>query len=106
MPSRKEKATRCSKCGRPFRAGENAMIESWGTVSKIDAEGRRGLNSWLTYQASNCTLPGDKKHHCWIRHGEVPNLTVDKAGVTCAAGAGSIQAGDYHGFLRNGEFEP
>ncbi len=29
---------------------------------------------------------------------------VDKNGLTCAAGAGSIQAGDYHGFLRDGEF--
>lgn len=45
-----------------------------------------------------------RPHKCWIRHGEPPNLTVDKQGVTCGAGAGSIQAGDYHGFLRNGEF--
>jgi len=58
-------------------------------------------------QASNCTMPDDhdqKRHHCWIRHGEPPLITVDKEGVTCGAGAGSIQSGDYHGFLRNGEF--
>lgn len=57
-------------------------------------------------QASNCTIPDDhqqQRHHCWIRHGTPPDLTVDKNGVTCSAGAGSIQAGNWHGFLRNGE---
>jgi len=54
-------------------------------------------------RASNCTMPNDRTHRCWIRHGTAPNITVDKAGVTCAAGAGSIQAGKYHGFLRNGQ---
>lgn len=54
--------------------------------------------------ASNCTMPGELTHRCWIRHGAPPNFTVDKNGHTCAAGAGSIQAGDYHGFLRNGVF--
>jgi len=52
--------------------------------------------------ASNCTRPNEP-HHCWVRHGEPPNLTVDKNGNTCAAGAGSIQTKDWHGFLRNGE---
>lgn len=55
-------------------------------------------------RASNCTMPDDRLHRCWVRHGEPPNVTVDKAGATCAAGAGSIQAGDYHGFLHNGQF--
>jgi hypothetical protein len=55
-------------------------------------------------RASNCTLKNDRLHRCWIRHGAPPNITVDKAGKTCAAGAGSIQAGSYHGFLRNGQF--
>lgn len=54
--------------------------------------------------ASNCTMKYDHVHRCWVRHGEPPLITVDKNGLTCAAGAGSIQAGDYHGFLRNGEF--
>lgn len=53
--------------------------------------------------ASNCTMKGDTVHRCWVRHGEPPNLTVDKNGVTCAAGAGSIQTPKWHGFLRNGE---
>ncbi len=52
-------------------------------------------------EASNCTRKGES-HHCWIRHGVPPIITVDKDGDTCAAGAGSIQAGAYHGFLRNG----
>lgn len=54
--------------------------------------------------ASNCTMKGDTVHRCWIRHGEPPNLTVDKNGVTCAAGAGSIATKGYHGFLKNGWF--
>lgn len=64
-------------------------------------------------RASNCGLPDDpstppeeRKHWCWVRHGEPPDITVDKAGPTCNAGGGSILSGDYHGFLRNGVFEP
>lgn len=55
-------------------------------------------------EASNCTRPGDKTHACWVRHGDPrqATVTVDKQGDTCAAGAGSIQAGDYHGFLTDG----
>ena len=57
-------------------------------------------------RASNCTMPKDDVHKCWVRTGEPPVLTVGKGGNTCAAGAGSILAGNYHGFLRNGRFEP
>jgi hypothetical protein len=56
-------------------------------------------------RASNCTLPQDNEHRCWIRHGTPPDITVDKDGNTCEAGAGSIQAGNYHGFLRAGHLE-
>lgn len=64
-----------------------------------------GGSEWMIDgRASNCTLPNDDVHRCWIRHGEPPRLTVDKNGLTCAAGAGSIQAGNYHGFLRDGVF--
>jgi len=53
-------------------------------------------------RASNCTMPYDYAHRCWVRHGEPPDITVDKNGVTCQAGAGSIQCGSYHGFLQGG----
>ncbi len=52
--------------------------------------------------ANNCTMKGDTKHKCWCRHGTAPEFHVDKSGITCAAGAGSIVAGNYHGFLHNG----
>jgi len=55
--------------------------------------------------ASNCTLPDDKIHKCWCRHGEAPDFTVDKNGVTCQAGGGSIwvqMPNGFHGFLRDG----
>jgi hypothetical protein len=63
-------------------------------------------NPWhIDGMANNCTdregaMEG--RHKCWVRHGEPPDLTVDKNGVTCSAGAGSIQSGDWHGFLRGG----
>lgn len=61
-------------------------------------------NDWtIDSRASNCTMKDDNAHRCWVRHGEPPHITVDKNGLTCAAGGGSIQSGDYHGFLRDGE---
>jgi hypothetical protein len=69
-----------------------------------------GGHDWVIDSvASNCTLPDDETHRCWMRHGTPPNITVDKEPEppfdhTCDAGAGSIQAGDYHGFLTNGAF--
>jgi hypothetical protein len=56
-------------------------------------------------RASNCTRPDDKEHRCWCRHGVAPDIHVDKDGNTCAAGAGSIICGSYHGFLRHGHLE-
>lgn len=55
-------------------------------------------------RASNCTRKDDDVHRCWCRHGrpEDGTLHVDKNGDTCAAGAGSIVSGDFHGFLHNG----
>jgi hypothetical protein len=64
-------------------------------------------NGWewnIDSRASNCTMLEDRLHRCWCRHGEPPDITVDKNGLTCQAGAGSIQGGDWHGFLKNGEF--
>jgi hypothetical protein len=53
-------------------------------------------------RASNCTLKDDRTHRCWIRSGDPPKVTAGKKGHTCSAGAGSIAAGSYHGFLRDG----
>lgn len=61
------------------------------------------MHDWhIDGPCNNCTRPNEP-HRCWVRHGEPPNLTVDKNGNTCAAGAGSILTPDWHGFLRNGE---
>lgn len=60
-------------------------------------------HSWdIDSRASNCTLPTETTHRCWIREGTPPKVTAGKAGHTCSAGAGSIRSGDYHGFLRDG----
>lgn len=54
--------------------------------------------------ANNCTKPDDKEHRCWVRHGSKPGVIhVDKNGLTCSAGAGSIATPEFHGFLHNGE---
>jgi hypothetical protein len=63
-----------------------------------------GGHDWVVDgRANNCTMPGDNKHKCWVRHGAAPKITVDKNGHTCSAGAGSILVPGYHGFLRNGQ---
>jgi hypothetical protein len=62
-----------------------------------------GGSEWMIdSRASNCTMKDDEVHRCWVRHGTPPELTVDKNGNTCAAGAGSIQTSNWHGFLRGG----
>lgn len=62
-----------------------------------------GVHHWdVDSRASNCQSLGDRTHRCWVRHGVIPNITVNKAGPTCAAGAGSIQVEGWHGFLTNG----
>jgi hypothetical protein len=55
-------------------------------------------------RAANCNRPTDRVHRCWVRTGEPPLITAGKSGDTCSAGAGSIAAGDYHGFLTDGVF--
>lgn len=69
-------------------------------------------------RASNCSRPDDRTHRCWVRHGPLDRLTVDKNGDTCPAGAGSILTHEskvivdggeavlrqaWHGFLRDGQ---
>lgn len=66
-----------------------------------------GETTWdwcIDQRASNCTLPDDDVHKCWVRHGspEEGTLHVDKNGHTCGAGAGSIALPNWHGFLHNG----
>lgn len=74
----------------------NLMVKTPGGEWAIDS------------QANNCTMKDDRKqehHHCWVRTGAPPEVTAGKDGPTCSAGAGSIQCGNYHGFLRNGYLE-
>lgn len=59
-------------------------------------------------RASNCTMKEDTLHRCWVVHGrpEDGNLHVDKAGLSCNAGAGSLDTGRWHGMLQNGWLTP
>jgi hypothetical protein len=86
---------------------------SWMPDSMKGPDGRsvvvrlpNGRDWYVDSRANNCTRPADTTHRCWVRHGTPPDLTVDKSGDTCSAGGGSIQSGDYHGFLRQGFLVP
>jgi hypothetical protein len=106
------RSRQASDVGGPAAAPPGACWDAWWMPE--DWRGPDGIalmvrcpngRDWhVDGQASNCTRPGDRTHKCWIRHGDprAANVTVDKNGETCAAGAGSIQAGDYHGFLQAG----
>ena len=93
-------------------APPGAMWDAWWLADLFAGPDGRCLmvklpngHDWcIDGRASNCTLPDDRAHRCWVRHGTPPAVTVDKNGHTCAAGAGSILSGSYHGFLRDGEF--
>ena len=98
-------------------APAGAMVRfDWATWCRSQDEGAPlviklpdGDLWYVDGQSGNCGRPDDpnqEQHHCWVRHGVVPNITVDKFGApTCAAGAGSIASTHYHGFLRNGFLE-
>lgn len=66
-----------------------------------------GNNHWdIDSRASNCTMKDDTTHRCWVRHGDPAKgeiLHVDKAGITCQAGAGSIVVPEWHGFLHHNQ---
>lgn len=84
------------KCGNSLRG-----LDGHSLVVRLP-----NRHDWLVdSRCSNCTMKEDNIHKCWPRHGEVPNITVDKNGNTCAAGAGSVMVDGWHGFLRNGWLE-
>lgn len=95
-----------------------AMWNAWWLASFGHWRGADGISlmvrcpdghDWcVDGQASNCTMPDDEVHKCWVRHGDPRKgeIHVDKNGVTCKAGAGSIQTGKWHGFLHNSVLRP
>lgn len=67
-----------------------------------------GPHTWrIDSRAKNCKLPDDDVHRCWVRTGkpEDGTLHVGKHGNTCKAGAGSIDTGQWHGYLHHGELK-
>lgn len=95
----------------PYNAPAGAIFRAHWLEDMPDCVGTDGKayycitpgGAWfIDGRASNCGLPEDTVHKCWCRHGEAPYFTVDKNCSSCTAGAGSIQIGGYHGFLRNG----
>lgn len=67
-----------------------------------------GDSLWcIDSRASNCDMKADQAHRCWVRHGDPKTgaVHVDKDGLTCGAGGGSIQTHNWHGFLDHGAFK-
>lgn len=83
-----------------YRA-QRAGVDGRYLVCKVP-NGTDGRFWHMDDRATNCGRPDDDVHRCWVRHGAPPNLTVDKQGDTCVAGAGSIVTETWHGFLRDG----
>ncbi len=80
----------------------------WDTCSGVHLQAilPNGDHWDLNSRASNCTMRQDRIHRCWVITGSAKDGTihVDKNGLTCAAGAGSIAVEGYHGFLHAGFF--
>lgn len=95
---------RCEASGLGYHNAKTPIERIPASDASISFASAHEARQW----ASNCTMPDDKNHKCWVRHGrpEDGTLHVDKNGHTCAAGAGSIVAGNYHGFLHNGHLTP
>lgn len=56
-------------------------------------------------RASNCTQPHDTTHFCWVRHGDIPTITVNKQGPSCGCGHSIVLNSTtrrYHGVLTDG----
>jgi hypothetical protein len=60
--------------------------------------------AWRGPESDTHPFEDARPHKCWVRHGDPRTgaVTVDKNGVTCGAGAGSIATAKWHGFLRGG----
>ena len=78
----------CAHCGKPYHAHAGGLC--------------RALEAGEVYDRERHYYRDARPHKCWVRHGEPPNVHVDKNGVTCNAGAGSIAYPGFHGFLHNG----
>jgi hypothetical protein len=93
--------------GALYAAHARKLPDGW------DCKGADGLNVvcvtpggrwYIDARAANCSRSAEFSHRCWIRHGTVgESIHVDKDGDTCSAGNGSIQCGNFHGFLHKGE---
>ena len=102
--------------GYPDEFGPGAMwfaqysVDEWGVTDAQHLMVALPLGgAWdIDSRADNCTLKEDTSHRCWVRHGDPPNITVDKNGWTCGAGGGSIikRGTGYHAMLTNGELIP
>lgn len=84
----------CRHCGKPY----TAHVGVDGKISE------RCQPTWK-YNDGNPYFADVTPHKCWVRHGTPPGevVHVDKNGITCGAGAGSIAIPNWHGFLHNGE---
>jgi hypothetical protein len=92
------------------------MVDS--RASNCDSPCKHCGIPYHSHKPETCTNPGTgpaytvgsyedsrPEHRCWVRHGDAKTgaVHVDKSGVTCNAGGGSIVVPGFHGFLHNGQ---
>lgn len=67
-----------------------------------------GCAHCLDWRASNCGAPNDRRHRCWKRNGEMPNVTHSPGCPgSCSIPCDHVPSrGRWHGYLRNGELAP
>jgi hypothetical protein len=86
--------------------GSNQWRGPDGHCLVVMVPGKDGrAHEWMVDgRCNNCKLPDDCQHKCWVRHGnpQTEPVHVDKNGLTCQAGGGSIQTEGWHGFLTRG----
>lgn len=91
--------------------GDDGACRYWDNCNGkhliVNCPGYSGMcTPWDTNsRANNCTKREDRTHRCWVVTGDPEKgepIHVSKNGDTCSAGAGSIQAGPYHGVLVHG----
>lgn len=92
-----------------YEPGEHRFLHGYDGLS-VHCIRPHGDTWCIDSRASNCTMKDDFAHRCWVRHGTFgETVHVDKNGLTCGAGAGSIFSGknnEWHGFLDHGYLTP
>lgn len=85
--------------------GMTLVVKTPGGDWVVDSECSNCTRTQYTQVDERTRRWTGRTHYCWVRTGDPRTgvVHVSKDGNTCAAGAGSIGIGGFHGFLHHGE---